>query len=184
MVKINFGCGWEQKLPGWINVDLKVEAAPDVIANLARDLPFASACADFIFTESFIEELPLAQGRHFLRECRRIIKPDGVMRLLTADLEKFARTYLEQPDWLVETWDITTGVPRETRGACEVVNLGMHLAGTFFYDRPTFRQIAGECGFRVEEVEYKRSEHPELRDLDIRWPERSISMYFECHPLR
>ena len=108
MVKINFGCGWEQKFPGWINVDLKVEAVPDVIANLGRDLPFASACADFIYTESFIEELPLAQGRNFLRECRRIIKPGGVMRLLTADLEKFARAYLQQPDWLVETWDITT----------------------------------------------------------------------------
>jgi predicted SAM-dependent methyltransferase len=183
MVKINFGCGWEQKFPGWINVDLKVEAAPDVIANLGRGLPFASACADFIYTESFIEELSLAQGRNFLRECRRIIKPGGVMRLLTADLEKFARCYLQQPDWLVETWDITTGVPRETSGACEVVNLGMRLAGTFFYDRPTFRQIAGECGFRVEDVECKCSEHAELRDLDIRWPERSISMYFECHPL-
>ena len=166
---MNFGCGWEQKFPGWINVDLKVEAAPDVIANLGRGLPFASACADFIYTESFIEELSLAQGRNFLRECRRIIKPGGVMRLLTADLEKFARSYLQQPDWLVETWDITTGVPRETSGACEVVNLGIRLAGTFFYDRPTFRQIAGECGFRVEDVEYKRSsEHAELRDLDIR----------------
>jgi predicted SAM-dependent methyltransferase len=107
-------------------------ATPDVIANLGRGLPFASACADFIYTESFIEELSLTQGRDFLRECRRIIKPGGVMRLLTADLEKFARSHLQQPDWLVETWDITTGVPR---------------------------------------------------DLDIRWPERSISMYFECPPL-
>jgi SAM-dependent methyltransferase len=183
MVKINFGCGWEQKLPGWINVDLNVKAFPDVRADLSKDLPFSSACADFIFTESFLEELDLAQGKRFLRECRRILKPTGVVRLLTADLEKFARTYLHEPEWLVETWGITVGVPLATQNACEVVNLGLRMGGQFFYDRRTFRQVAGECGFRVEEVVYKQSEYPELRDLDIRWPERSISMYFQCYPV-
>jgi ubiquinone/menaquinone biosynthesis C-methylase UbiE len=181
MVKINFGCGREQKLPGWINVDRNVNAAPDVIADLSRDMPFPSASTDFIFTESFLEDLALEQGKLFLRECRRILKPTGVMRLLTADLEKFARTYLQQPEWLVETWDITVGVPLATRSACEVVNLGIHLF-QIFYDRQTFRQVAGECGFRVEDATYKQSEYAELRDLDIRGPERSISMYFQCYP--
>lgn len=183
MVKINFGCGWEQKLPGWINVDLKVQAFPDVIADLSQDLPFRSGSTDFIYTESFLEELSLAQGKHFLRECRRIIKPNGVMRLLTADLEKLARTYLHEPQWLMETWDITVGVPRATSGACEVVNLGLRMGGQFLYDRRTFREVANECGFRVEDAAYKSSDYPELRDLDIRWPERSISMYFQCYPM-
>jgi SAM-dependent methyltransferase len=184
MLKINFGCGWEQKLPGWINVDLNPKAAPDVLADLARDLPFPTSSTDFIFTEDFFVQLNLSQGKHFLRECHRILKPGGVMRLLTPDLEKFARTYLEQPEWLVETWDITVGVPLETRSACEVMNLGIRLAGQFHYDRRTFRQVAEECGFRVVEVAYNQSESPELRGLDIRPPERSISMYFECHPLK
>jgi hypothetical protein len=52
----------------------------------------------------------------------------------------------------------------------------------FFHDRPTFRRIAGECGFPVEEVEYKRGEHAALRARDLRSPERSIGMDFECPP--
>jgi SAM-dependent methyltransferase len=182
MLKINFGCGWEQKLPGWLNVDLNPQANPDVLADLSKDLPFSSESADFIFTEDFFVQLTVAQGKHFLRECRRILKPGGVMRLLTPDLEKFVRTYLEQPEWLVETWDITVGVPLETRSACEVVNLGIRMAGQFHYDKQTFRRVAEECGFDVAEVEYRQSEYPELRGLDIREPERSISMYFQCYP--
>lgn len=183
MVKINFGCGWEGKLEGWVNVDLNVKATPDVLADLSKDLPFPTACADFLHTEDFFVQLNLAQGRHFLRECRRILRPGGVMRLLTPDLEKFARTYLEQPDWLVETWDITVGVPLETRSACEVVNLGIRMAGQFHYDRATFRHVAESCGFRVEEVAYNQSECAELRGIDLRPPERSISMYFQCYPV-
>jgi predicted SAM-dependent methyltransferase len=182
MIKINFGCGWEQKLAGWINIDVNPKAAPDVLADLSRGLPLASACADFIFTESFIEELSLEHARRFMCECRRIIKPTGVMRLLTADLERFARSYLDQPQWLVDTWEYTVGIPLETHSACEVLNVGLRIGGRFFYDRSTFRQLATGCGFRVEEVSYRQSAHSDLRDLDIRWPERSISMYFECLP--
>lgn len=183
MLKINFGCGWEGKLSDWVNVDLNPKATPDILADLSKDLPFATSSVDYIFTEDFFVQLNLAQGKHFLRECHRILKPKGVMRLLTPDLEKFARAYLENPDWLVETWDITVGVPLETRSACEVMNLGIRMAGQFHYDRMTFRQVSEACGFHVVEVEYNQSEYPELRGLDIRTPERSISMYFECQPL-
>jgi len=181
MVKINFGCGLEQKLPGWINVDNNLAAFPDVIADLSRDMPFPSASIDFIFSEALLEQLDLAQSKHFLGECRRILKPTGVMRLLAADLEKLLRTYLQEPEWLVETWDITVGVPLTTRSACEVVNLGIRL-GQFFFDRQTFEQLASESGFRVAEARYRQSEFSELRNLDMRSPEQSVNMYFECFP--
>ncbi len=182
MTKVNFGCGWEGKLPGWVNVDLSPKGGPDVVADLSKDLPFRTASVDFVHSEDFIVQLTLAQGQHFLHECRRILRPDGVMRLLTPDLEKFCRTYLEQPDWLVRTWDATVGVPLATRSACEVLNLGIRMAGQFHYDAETFRRIATECGFRVEDSAFGQSEHPELRNIDIRPPQSSISMYFQCYP--
>jgi SAM-dependent methyltransferase len=182
-VKVNFGCGFEGKLPGWINVDLSPQGSPDVIADLSEDLPFATAGVDFIHSEDFIAALELAQAKHFLRECARILKPTGVMRVLTPDLAKLCRAYLEQPEWLVATWDRTVGVPLVTRSACEVVNLGVRLAGRFHYDPPTFRQVAAECGLRAEQVAWNQSEHPELRNLDLRAPESSVSMYFQCYPV-
>jgi predicted SAM-dependent methyltransferase len=181
MVKINFGCGVEQHVPGWINVDSDFRAAPDIVADLSREMPFPSASVDFIFSEALLEQLNLAQSEIFLKECRRVLKPTGVMRLLAADLEKFARAYLDNPDWLVETWETTTGVILKTRKACEVLNLGIRV-GQFFFDSETFQLLARKHGFRVEKVEYRKSNSAELRDIDIRGPESSINMYFECFP--
>ena len=146
MVKINFGCGVEQQLPGWINVDSDFHAAPDVVADLSRGMPFPSASVDFIFSEALLEQLNLGQSEIFLRECRRVLKPTGVMRLLAADLEKLAQTYLNNPDWLVETWEITTGVPLKTRKACEVLNLGIRV-GKFFFTAKPFNIWHGKVDF-------------------------------------
>ena len=35
---------------------------------------------------------------------------------------------------------------------------------------------------RAAQVEYRKSSSAELRDIDIRSPENSINMYFECFP--
>jgi hypothetical protein len=127
-------------------------------------------------------QLTIDEALGVLRECRRILKPSGVMRLLTPDLEKFARMYLQQPTWLVETWDKFVGVPLKTHTACEVFNIGIRMAGQFHYDRSTFKQIAALSGFSAYEVMANTSAYPELRGIDLRRPDQSISMYFECVP--
>lgn len=180
-IKVNFGCG-EEKPEGWVNVDLDFAFKPDLQVDLSKDLPFASASVDYILSEDFISQLDIEGSKRFLRECRRILKPGGVMRLLTPDLQRLARAYLDRPDWLLGIWKTHVGVPLATATACEVVNLGIRLSGQFFYDAPTFIQVAAESGLRAELVEYNQSAYPELRGLDLRRPDQSVSMYFECHP--
>jgi predicted SAM-dependent methyltransferase len=179
--KLNLGCGAE-KLDGWINIDWDIACKPDMRLDLSKDLPFETGSVDYIISEDFIVQLDLDGGKRFLRECRRILRPDGVMRILTPGLEKLVRAYLERPDWLVRTWETFVGVPLQTGTACEVVNLGMRMAGQFHYDESTFIRVAAECGLRAEAVEYNRSAYPDLRGLDLRHPDESVSMYFECHP--
>ena len=181
MVKVNLGSG-DCKLNGWLNVDLARKDNPDLVADLSQPLPFADASVDYIHTEDFFAALTLEQAYDFLRECRRVLKPHGVMRLLTPDLEKFARKYLEDPDWLVQVWHRLVGVPLKTGSACEVFNLGMQLAGRFQYDKTTLMQMATECGLRAYEVAYGQSEHAALRGIDLRRPEETVSMYLECVP--
>ena len=73
-----------------------------IMCLAGRALPFATGVADFIHTEDFIAQLDPLPLLGFLRECRRILKPAGAMRMLTPDLARFARTYLEDPDHLVK----------------------------------------------------------------------------------
>jgi len=181
VVRINFGSG-SFHLEGWINVDLDAATRPDVVADLARSAPFATGAADFIFSEDFIAVLGLPGLRLFLRECRRILKPQGAMRLLTPDLAKLARMYLDDPATLVDLWNRTVGVPVTTGTACEVVNLAMELAGRFQYDSATLIQLAAAAGFDAVRVGYRESRFAALANLDLRKPDESVSMYHELYP--
>ena len=179
MLKVNLGSG-PFKLEGWLNVDITVADVPDLVADLSAPLPFADASVDYIHSEDFLAYITLLQARALLCECRRVLKPAGVMRLLTPDLEKLARQYLQNPQWLVGIWNRFVGLPLQTGSACEVFNLGMQLAGKFQYDRPTLMRLAADCGLRAYEVAYAQSAHAALRNIDLRRPEDSVSMYLEC----
>jgi predicted SAM-dependent methyltransferase len=182
-VKINLGSGhW--KLPGWINVDLDGAALPDVCANLAAGLPFGTGTADLMHSEDFIDQLRLEDAMMFLRECHRILRPGGVVRILTPDLERLARLYLDDQEQLKSLWHNFVGVELRSGTAGEIFNIGMRFAGhTFLYDAETFTWLAAECGFEARRVSYQQSEIEALRGLDLRSPENAVSLYFDCYRL-
>src|SRR6187455_2521741 len=141
MTLVNLGSG-PHKLPGFVNVDLDAAGRPDVVADLSRQLPFADACADAIFTEDFVAQLEPDALLRFLAECRRMLKPGGTLRVLTPDLKRFMRMYL-----------------------------GMKLAGRWQYDVETFARIAAKAGLDTATARYNESRHPALRGIDLRKPD-------------
>lgn len=180
-VRINLGSG-HFKLKGWVNVDLDLPSRPDVCADLSGGLPFQSGVARFMHTEDFLDQLTLEQARKFLAECHRILIPGGVLRVLTPDLGKMARMYLDDPDRLRELWREFVGIPLVADTAGEVFNLGMRFAGhAFLYDTETFTRVLADSGFEARRVAYSESDMPGLRGLDLRSPDNAISMYFDCY---
>src|SRR4030042_1729200 len=165
-VKVHFGCGFH-KLKGWINVALDMVCKPDLTADLRQNLPFKSRSVDCIHSEDFVDQLDLERGHHFFKECHRILKEGGVMRVLTPDLHQFAKRYVRGDKSLLKLWDEQVGVPIKTRSLCELFNLGMRLGGhTFLYDEATLVYVLRECGFEPKMVSYQVSKEPELRGLD------------------
>jgi hypothetical protein len=78
IVKLNLGCG-TNKLDGWVNHDADV--------NITRRLPWADRHADFIFAEHVVEHINLHQALAFFKECLRVLKPGGVLRITVPSLE-------------------------------------------------------------------------------------------------
>jgi len=93
MTLVNLGCGRRFR-SGWLNFDF-VSHSPDVTAaNLLRPLPLADGAADFVYTSHVVEHFTRSDAVELLRECRRILSPQGTIRVSVPDLEFLARDYL------------------------------------------------------------------------------------------
>lgn len=100
-VKLNVGSFTTMFHNGWVNID--VHPNLDGFAqnwgfkyqlwDVREGLPYGTESVDMIFASHMFEHLTYAEGQEFLRECRRVLKPDGVLRLSVPDAGKLARYY-------------------------------------------------------------------------------------------
>ena len=78
-------------LPGWLNTDVQVFRRGHVeFLDATRPFPLPDGAFDYVYSEHQIEHIPLEAGEHMLRECLRVLRPGGVVRIATPDLERMA----------------------------------------------------------------------------------------------
>ena len=153
--RLHIGCG-QQSIPGWINIDNQGLTGVDQVLDVRHGLPFRDVTS--IYAEHFLEHLSLDEGLAFLRECRRVLAPDGVLRLSTPSL-----------DWVLTThyrWRDVTDEDR--RLDCMRLNRAFHGWGhRFLYNGPMLASALRSAGFaRVQFHGYGESDVPELSGLE------------------
>ena len=89
----NLGCGTRYH-PAWINIDFHGDGNAVLSWDLSRGLPLPDQSCDVVYSSHVIEHFDRGGARRFLGECRRILKPGGIIRLVAPDLEGLARAYL------------------------------------------------------------------------------------------
>jgi predicted SAM-dependent methyltransferase len=153
-MKLQLGCG-PLALPGWINIDNQPYPGVDRVLDVTAGLPFDDV--RFIFAEHFIEHLALDDATALLRECRRALAGDGVLRLSTPNL-----------DWVWASHYKRVLTPEEAVLACFAINRAFRGWGhQFLYNETTLASLLRDAGFaRVVRCEYGASEHEELRGLE------------------
>ncbi|HJW30066.1 MAG TPA: methyltransferase domain-containing protein, partial [Saprospiraceae bacterium] len=92
--KLHLGCG-DRHVANWLNVDL---TDSDLNLDIARgQLPFADDQFSSIVSQHVVEHLTIEDELiPLLKECYRCLKLNGEIWIATPDLEKVARSYLEQ----------------------------------------------------------------------------------------
>lgn len=94
MKLVNLGCG-RRVHPQWVNFDF-VASVPGVQqADLRKGIPLPDQSADAIYHAHVLEHFGRPDGERLLKECCRVLKPGGVIRVVVPDLEQIARDYLE-----------------------------------------------------------------------------------------
>lgn len=90
---LNLGCG-KRHHPAWVNLDFKSEP-PEVTAHdLTKGIPFASESFDVVYHSHLLEHFPKEYAHTFLKDCCRVLKPGGIIRVVVPDLENIVRLYL------------------------------------------------------------------------------------------
>ena len=151
---LHLGCGREH-LVGWINIDNQPREGVDQVLDVTHGLPFSGV--QYIFAEHFIEHLAYPDAVALLRECRRVMRADGVLRLSTPSL-----------DWVwASHYRLGLDEADQVRG-CFAVNGEFRAWGhQFLYNERTLTATLHDAGFaNVVRCEYGQSAHDGLRGLE------------------
>jgi SAM-dependent methyltransferase len=84
---------------------------PDIVRwDLRKGIPYPDASLNVVYHSHFLEHLSRTNAVGFLQECKRVLKPGGLLRVAVPDLAYQIRHYCE-----------TLGDPVEHAGAIEVM---------------------------------------------------------------
>ncbi|MBP6311729.1 MAG: methyltransferase domain-containing protein [Flavobacteriales bacterium] len=125
MAKLNYlnvGCG-NKTHPDWVNIDMASNSPDVIVANILKGMPFPDNTFDVVYHSQVLEHFPKERAHAFIKECCRVLKPNGVIRVVVPDLENIVDEYknylnkcLESPtemnqanyDWMMlEIYDQT-----------------------------------------------------------------------------
>jgi SAM-dependent methyltransferase len=138
-LRLHLGSGPNRR-EGWVNIDL-VGLPIDLAWDLRKGIPFPEGSADAVFHEHLLEHLPLGAVLPLLRECRRVLRTGGVLRIGVPDAERYIRDYV-QPNGFIDSF--RPGRPTPLLALAETAYCYGHLS---LWDGSTLCLALAEAGF-------------------------------------
>lgn len=169
-VKLNVGCGTDYK-DGWINIDNNSDEnieKLDLNWDLRFPLPFGDNSVDFIFNEHFIEHLTVEEGQSAIKDLMRVLRPGGVMRIATPDLQGSIYYYNNveiEDDPTIKEFQLF-----HIKTKAERINISFRSWGhKWLYDWDELERRLEEAGCtKIKRCKLHKSKHSELKNLEIR----------------
>ena len=149
--KLHIGCGGNI-LSDWLNSDFFPYSDSILHLDATDTFLFATDTFDYIFSEHMIEHITYSNGLAMLRECHRVLRNNGKIRISTPDLQflidlyrdnksKLQREYIE---WATDSFIKSAPYYDDTFVINNFVRDWGHL---FIYDEKTLRSSLEKAGF-------------------------------------
>ena len=162
--------------PGWLAVDLVPVARGVVFMDATKPMPLPTGGFEAVQCEHVIEHVSYDDGQKMLRESHRVLRPGGVLRIATPNLDLVRRLLTPgDPDprlaAYVEWSNRTFGTTAERRDllnpAFTANRLVRRWGHVFLYDERTLRGALEATGFsEIIRVRPGESAHEALRGVD------------------
>jgi SAM-dependent methyltransferase len=169
-MRVNLGCG-SQVPKGWLNVDYALGARfakkpfwrklnrklrlfeldwneRIYLHDLRKEFPWDECTVDVVYSSHTLEHFSREDGRRFLAECHRVLRENGIIRVVVPDLMYHVSEYLEgrvRADHFVEK----LGVLYESRNSSLKSRLArfIHFPHKCMYDTSSLLETIIEAGF-------------------------------------
>jgi predicted SAM-dependent methyltransferase len=157
---------------GWLNTDYEPVMPGTLRMDATKTFPFEDDTFDYVFCQHMIEHIGYDDGQFMLRECLRVLKPGGKVRISTPNLAFVCGLYTDSPserqkayiEWSKKTW--IPGAPQAS-AAFVVNNFFRNWGHQFIYDEATLSEAIKRAGFiDVRGFALNASDDPVFRDLE------------------
>lgn len=91
---LNLGCG-NRYHADWTNLDFTSTSEYVIGHNLLKGIPFDCNTFDVVYHSHVLEHFSKADGRQFIKECYRVLRPGGIIRIAVPDLENIIAHYIK-----------------------------------------------------------------------------------------
>ena len=90
---LNIGCG-NHFDTSWTNIDFKKTGDGVIAYNLLKGIPFPDNSFELVYHSHVLEHFSKKDGINLMKECYRVLKPNGIIRVAIPDLEQITCNYL------------------------------------------------------------------------------------------
>ena len=155
---LHLGC-WHRHFPGWVHVDLCDFEHIDHQSSVDKLPMLENRSADIIYASHVLEYFDREEAKTALREWRRILKPNGILRLSVPDFEK-----------LIDVYRKTGNLENVLGPLYGKMEVSMCSGLTKIYHRTTFdeKELTGllsECGYTdPQRYDWRETEHSQFDD--------------------
>ncbi len=190
-IKLNIGSYLTMHHYGWINIDVFGPNHPPDLNQFAQQqgyiykqcdvrggLSYPTGSVDLINCQHMLEHLSYKEGASFLKECRRVLKKTGVMRIAVPEARYLIDKYIDND--LDEYAEISDGVANASTQLGKLWSL-LYSGHQAVYDGDTLTKALAEAGFMYHTCRFRQSVNPQiLKEVTDMFP--CLSLYMDATP--
>jgi predicted SAM-dependent methyltransferase len=197
LIKLNLGSG-PSGIEGWINYDwgmlpilgkypmirslmIKIGLLskdydlrwPKIkLVDIKKRLPLNDNSVDFIYCSHVLEHFEKWEAEKILKECKRVLKKGGVLRIVLPDLGKLVRYYESADKFCREIY----GFDKDKIWGIRKYFIRGHQ---WMYDVDSFKELLGNASFKkILDKSWRKGKCPDLERLDLEL-HKDLSLYLE-----
>ena len=185
---LQLGCGFNL-LDGWLNTDLRPTYGAAFL-DVTQPFILQNNSVNYIFMEHLLEAFTIKQVKSILKECFRILKPNGVLRITIFSHENIVRLFRQRVHSKVEKdyirWNLTHYGNEEIDENGQALSFFSVVLSNFMhklnqgnlYDFYTLSTILKEIGYtKIHKCEIFCSQHKMMKNIERYISYMPIDMY-------